>query len=100
MKKLIKYPIIEKIHRMSSIFFKPIIISTLNNIEIVKIDKPRDDDNNPIIICDGCNTIIETDFVNALCFDKDFVHSIQCVECVKEYFSEIPIYRGKVRIIE
>lgn len=79
------------ISRLNPIFSKPIILTSLNQIEIIKIDKPRDNNNNPIIICDGCNSIILTEFVNALCFEKDYVHSIQCVNCVDEYFSEIPI---------
>ena len=72
-------------------FLRPMVLSTLDNVEIVKIDKPRDENNNIIIICDSCNSKILTDVVNALCFEKDYIHSIQCVSCIKEYFSEIPI---------
>ena len=97
---MIKYPVIEKLHRLNPIFFKPMLLSSFNNKVIVKIDKPRDNDNDPIIICDGCNSIILTEFVNALCFDKDLVNSIQSAKCVKEFFSEFPVYRRNVRIIE
>ncbi len=42
------------------------------------------------IICDGCNSMIIKDEVNALSFVPEAVHSIQCDKCVKKYFSKFP----------
>ena len=42
------------------------------------------------IICDGCGNLIKEEKVNALSFEENFIHSIQCDSCVKEYFRDLP----------
>lgn len=61
-------------------------MTDLEGNSIFSIERP---DN--IILCDGCNMVIYTELIKCLSFRKGFIHSAQCDDCVKEYFSGFKI---------
>lgn len=77
---------IVKIHRNSVFWSHPIVISSLEGEVLARIPKPEN-----MIICDGCNVLITTEFINCLSFKKGFIHSAQCDVCVAQYFSKYKI---------
>jgi len=80
-----------KIPRDHERFRRPMIITDSFNNVVAEIKKPVDENNEIIIVCDGCNRIIETPFILCLSFKKGHIHSAECQGCVDKYFSDLPI---------
>lgn len=47
------------------------------------------------IICDGCNSLIKDDFVGLLMLEVNRCWGTQCKDCVKKYFSDLPVVYEK-----
>lgn len=73
------------LNRNHEIFRRPTLFITPNSITV--IPKPKH-----IIICDGCNDLITSDYIKCVTFDGGkSIHSAQCEKCIKKFFSKIPI---------
>ena len=64
---------------------------TMDNGNIVAESLPTIPDD--IIVCDGCNDLIEDEEVGLLMLEKDRAWGTQCKKCRVEYFSELPVVR-------
>ncbi len=84
-------PYILKLPRENEIFGRPMVFTGLdennNIVDVSVIPKPAN-----TIICDGCNNLIEDEIILCLVFTEGYIHSAQCPECVKEYFSDFKHY--------
>jgi len=80
-----------KIPRDHKRFRRPMVITGPFNTVIAEIKKPVDKNGEIIIVCDGCNKIIETPFILCLSYKKGYIHSAECQDCVDKFFSDLPI---------
>ena len=78
------------LNRNHSMWKQPMRLSSLNGEVLAVIPKPAN-----TIICDGCNSIITTEYIGCLSFKKGYIHSAQCQDCIKEFFSTFRIIEQK-----
>jgi len=78
-----------KVPRSSDIFSIPAKFVSIDNdgkLQFTMLSRPRN-----VILCDGCNEKIDSEYIYCLVFTEGYIHSAQCQKCVDEYFSDLPV---------